>query len=124
MASWVICPTFSSSVMRLRRSSTFCVGSRSGPGRLTLWKNSSLSTRSVCALIVIGVWRTKHSERLTAPRASTEFLIYFAVLRQGFRNRGILFYSGRLFNGDRTKPSVKEILGRLVRGFLRRGLWA
>ena len=39
------------------------------------------------------------------PQGDYRFLIYFAVLRQEFRNAAIFFYLDRLFNGTQTKNS-------------------
>src|SRR5215213_6646428 len=110
MESCVICPTFSSSIMRLSRSSIFREWSRSGPLRLARWKNSSLSTRAfgVWAWSTIKGWIAKHSDRLTADRASRSFRIVKLSLGRRFQERGYFNQLGRLFNGHQTKRAQLE----------------
>src|SRR6266516_5425809 len=104
IANWVIWPTFSSSVMRLRRASIFCELSRADPAELTaLRQNSSLSVTSMLtgpptssgkpytiakSIVVrsrparleesaLGTGRPKQSESVTTAKASAVFFIVF-----------------------------------------------
>ena len=49
----------------------------------------------------------KHSERVTAHRASTDFLIYLAVLRKDFRNGHILTKASHKKGHKRHKNAHK-----------------